>query len=57
VVASLDTLHYDWPVGFARFEVCVRNPTRDSGYDLHAGELARMSTLLGCPVTQVLAHY
>ena len=25
--APLDSLRYDWPVGFARFEVCAMNPT------------------------------
>lgn len=55
-VVSLDTLRYDWPVGFARFEVSAMNPTR-AKYELDAQELADVATLLGHPVTQVLAHY
>ncbi|WP_204073391.1 hypothetical protein [Planotetraspora phitsanulokensis] len=55
-VASLDMLHYDWPVGFARFEVSAMNPTR-AEYELDAQELADMAGIVGHPVTQVLAHY
>ncbi|MFC4021749.1 hypothetical protein ACFOW4_27960 [Micromonospora sp. GCM10011542] len=55
-LVSLDTLHYDWPVGFARFEVCAMNPTR-AKYELDAQELVDVATLLGHPVTQILAHY
>lgn len=53
---QLDALGYDWPVGFARFEICAMNPSR-AGYELDAGELARAAGLLGHPVTQILAHY
>ena len=52
----LNTLHYDWPVGFARFEVSAMNPTR-AKYELDAQELAEVSAVLGHPVAQVLAHY
>ncbi|NJC84442.1 hypothetical protein [Planosporangium mesophilum] len=55
-VVSLDTLRYDWPVGFARFEVSAMNPTR-AKYELDAQELADVAALLGHPVTQILAHY
>jgi hypothetical protein len=50
---QLDTLGYDWPVGFARFEIYAMNPSRD-GYELDARELARVAELLGHPVTQIL---
>ncbi len=53
-VVALDSLHYDWPVGLARFEVCARNPTR-ARYELDAAELADVAALLGHPVTQILA--
>jgi len=56
-VVPLDELRYEWPVGFARFEVCIMNPTRANKYELDAGELDRVGALLGHPVTQVLAHY
>jgi hypothetical protein len=52
----LDALRYDWPVGFARFEVSVMNPTR-AEYELDPGELAHVADLLGHSVTQILAHY
>jgi hypothetical protein len=55
-IVSLDSLRYDWPVGFARFEVSVMNPTRDK-YELDAAELADVAARLGHPVTQILAHY
>jgi hypothetical protein len=55
-VVVLDSLRYDWPVGFARFEICAMNPTR-AGYELDAAELAVVAELLGHPVSQILAHY
>ncbi len=55
-VVSLDALRYDWPVGFARFEVSAMNPTR-ARYELDAEELANVAALLGHPVAQILAHY
>ena len=55
-VVSLDSLRYDWPVGFARFEVSAMNPTR-AKYELDAEELADVAALLGHPVAQILAHY
>jgi hypothetical protein len=54
--SSLNDLEYDWPVGFARFEITVLNGTRDK-YELHRDELDRLGSLLGHPVRQVLAHY
>ncbi|HEX6469751.1 MAG TPA: hypothetical protein VF069_11700 [Streptosporangiaceae bacterium] len=56
VVVSLDNLRYEWPVGFARFEVSAMNPTR-AKYELDAEELANVTALLGHPVAQILAHY
>jgi hypothetical protein len=55
-VVTLDSLSYDWPVGFARFEVSAMNPTR-AKYELDDAELVEVAALLGRPVTQVLAHY
>lgn len=54
--SSLNDLDYHWPMGFASFEICVLNGTRDQ-YELQQGELERLSSLLGHPVRQVLAHY
>lgn len=53
----LDALRYDWPVGFARFEVCAMNPTRRDKYELDTAELTRVAGLLGHPVAQILGHY
>ncbi|MER7444626.1 hypothetical protein [Micromonospora avicenniae] len=55
-VVPLNGLHYDWPIGFARFEVSAMNPTR-AQYELDTEELARVAGLLGHPVAQILAHY
>ena len=55
-VVSLATLRFDWPVGFARFEVTAMNATR-AKYELDAEELAHAADLLGHLVTQILAHY
>ena len=54
--ASLDDLDYDWPMGFARFEIGVLNGTR-ARYELDEFELDEVGKLLGHPVRQVLAHY
>jgi hypothetical protein len=50
---SLDVLEYDWPCGFARFEIAVWNPERDR---FTAEELARIGAVLGHPVRQIRAH-
>jgi len=55
-VVALDSLRYDWPVGFARFEVCAMNPSR-ARYELGGAELDELAGLLGHPVAQILAHY
>lgn len=55
-VVALDTLLYDPPFGFARFELSAMNATR-AAYELDAEELAEVAALLGHPLTQVLAHY
>lgn len=50
---SLNDLRYDWPCGFALFELEAWNPNRDW---LTADELAQLAAALGCDVRQVLAH-
>lgn len=54
--ASLNDLDYDWPMGFARFEIGVLNARR-ARYELDESELREVGRLLGHPVRQVLAHY
>jgi hypothetical protein len=55
-VVELNALHYENPVGFARFEVSAMNATR-ARYELDTNELARVADLPGHPVAQILARY
>lgn len=55
-VIELDSLRYEEPIGFARFEISAMNPTQARD-ELDAGELARVADLLGHPVAQIIAHY
>ncbi|WP_329139004.1 hypothetical protein OG552_32250 [Streptomyces sp. NBC_01476] len=50
---SLDALEYDWPCGFARFEIAVWNPGR---LWFTSDELTALADALGHPVRQVMAH-
>jgi hypothetical protein len=50
---GLNDLRYDWPCGFARFELEVWNPNRDWLTD---AELAEIAAALGSEVRQVFAH-
>ncbi|MFB7506738.1 hypothetical protein [Streptomyces broussonetiae] len=50
---SLDRLDYDWPCGFARFEIAAWNPQR---LHLTAEELTAVGRALGHPVRQILAR-
>jgi hypothetical protein len=50
---SLDALDYDWPCGFAQFEIAIWNPDRIWFSD---EELTTLATALGHPVRQVRAH-
>lgn len=50
---SLTDLGYDWPCGFARFELEVWNPNRDGLTD---AELAEVAAALGSDIRQILAH-
>ncbi|MFD9405784.1 hypothetical protein ACFWBN_02005 [Streptomyces sp. NPDC059989] len=50
---TLDALDYDWPCGFARFEIAVWNPERPWFSD---DELTALAEALGHPVTQIRAR-
>lgn len=52
---TLDALHYDWPCGYARFEieVMIGSSEREEFTD---EELAEFATALGHPVRQIRAH-
>ncbi|WP_193789276.1 hypothetical protein [Streptantibioticus cattleyicolor] len=51
--ATLDALHYQWPLGFARFQIAVTNPER---IWFTEEELAAVAHQLGHPVRQIRAH-
>ncbi|MFF5078411.1 hypothetical protein ACFY36_15280 [Actinoplanes sp. NPDC000266] len=53
---ALTDLRFEAPIGFARFEVSARNWSRRE-WELSAAELTAIGSVLGHPVTQVLAHY
>ena len=53
VSASLTDLDYDWPCGFARFEIEIWNPDRDW---FTGDELASIAQAIGHPVRQIMAH-
>jgi hypothetical protein len=48
-------LEFDWPAGFARFELSIRNP--NVAENLPASKLAELEAILGCRLRQVRAHY
>jgi hypothetical protein len=50
---SLTDLDYDWPCGFARFEIEVWNPDRGWFTD---DELSSIAQAIGHPVRQIMAH-
>jgi hypothetical protein len=50
---SLTDLDYDWPCGFARFEIEIWNPDRDWFTD---EELVSIAQAIGHPVRQIMAH-
>ncbi|MFE2165417.1 hypothetical protein ACFXB3_10130 [Streptomyces sp. NPDC059447] len=50
---TLDVLDYDWPCGFARFEIAIWNPER---LWFSEGELTALADRLGHPVKQIRAH-
>jgi hypothetical protein len=51
--SDLNSLRYEWPAGFARFELTAHNP--DCGW-LTASDQAAIEKVLGCKLRQVLAH-
>jgi hypothetical protein len=48
-------LEFDWPAGFARFELSIRNPNVVE--NLSTSTLAELEAILGCKLRQVRAHY
>ncbi|MCA9178809.1 MAG: hypothetical protein KDB14_30310 [Planctomycetales bacterium] len=54
VVRMMD-LEFDWPAGFARFELNVMNP--NVAENLTESQLRELEQILGCRLRQVRAHY
>ncbi len=54
-VVPLTSVHFDWPAGFAHFELCIWNPNIDR--NLNDSEMAKLEAVLGCKLRQVRAHY
>jgi len=49
------SLSFDWPGGFARFELCIWNPGIRENLTL--AQVAEFEAILGCKLLQVRAHY
>ncbi|GAA2559654.1 hypothetical protein GCM10010435_33610 [Winogradskya consettensis] len=53
---ALPELRFEDPLGFARFEITIKNWTRGP-WELSDHELTTTAALLGHPVLQIQAHY
>ena len=51
--ASLSSLEYDWPQGFARFSIEAMNP---SVSDLSGEQVMAIEGILGCRIIKILQH-
>jgi hypothetical protein len=51
--SSLNDLHYEWPVGFARFILEARDPEADVSQE----QLCLLEHVLGCHLRKIWAHY
>jgi len=49
---SLNDLDYEWPVGFARFELEALEGRR-----LVSEEISQLEQIIGCSLRQIMAHY
>jgi hypothetical protein len=53
VEVSLNDLIWDWPAGFARYELSAMNPDRDR---LSLEEVAQLQAAMGHPVREIWQH-
>jgi hypothetical protein len=53
-VLSTD-LTFDWPAGFAKFELSAMNP--NINHDLPPEQIAELEVVLKCKLKQIRAHY
>jgi hypothetical protein len=51
----LTELTFDWPAGFARFELSAMNPS--ISHDLPLEQVAELENVLKCKLKQIWAHY
>ncbi len=50
---SLNDLRYEWPCGFAKFQISFLDPERD----LEPAVIERIARALGTPLRKIWAHY
>lgn len=48
-------LTFDWPAGFAKFELWMMDP--NIAENLDDDQLEKLESVLGCELMQVRAHY
>ena len=52
---SFTDLTFDWPAGFARFELNAMNP--NISHDMPPEQVAELEAVLKCKLQQIRAHY
>jgi hypothetical protein len=52
-ISTLNDLLYEWPTGFARFQLRVLNP----GKDVEEATIHDLERILGCSLRKIWAHF
>ncbi|HEU5375727.1 MAG TPA: hypothetical protein VFV38_09830 [Ktedonobacteraceae bacterium] len=52
-VSSLNDLQYDWPTGFARFQLHVRDPSNE----IDEATFQELERILACSLRKIWAHF
>ena len=52
-VSSLNDVLYEWPTGFARFQLKARNP----GKGVEEATVHDLEEILGCPLRKIWARF
>ncbi|HEU5381382.1 MAG TPA: hypothetical protein VFV38_38655 [Ktedonobacteraceae bacterium] len=52
-LSSLNDLHYEWPTGFARFRLQVRNPSNE----IDEATFQELERVLACSLKKIWAHF
>lgn len=53
-IVAATSLRFDWPVGFARFELSIRNPNADRPIPDEVRQ--RLEVAIGAPLLEIWAH-